>query len=75
MGGGGGGAGEGARVAGCGEEFFDEDFEDFEGRGDDGVAVWVFRGVSELPFCGDLATALLGAPGGEDGLGREGWGR
>jgi hypothetical protein len=27
--------------AGCGLEFDDEDFEDFEGRGDDGPLVWI----------------------------------
>ena len=45
---GGGGGVEGR--AGCGLEFDDEDFEDFEGRGDNGVLVGVYGGMLVIWF-------------------------
>lgn len=39
---GGGEGGGGVLDAGRGEELFDEDFDDFEGCGDDGVLIWVW---------------------------------
>ena len=39
-----GGCGCGERRAGGGLQFYDEDFEDFEGRGDDGVLIGVCGG-------------------------------